>query len=389
MVNFFLASFIFVFTVPIFAIECQGSPPSNAEELVEYIDKCNQKITESKGKQQTLKSVITVLNSKINLAQGQINQTHGQINNLEKEIDSLSLVLLDLDKSLDELSMTYIARVRESYKQKDLSVLQLFFSSDSFSQLIIKLKYFNAIKNRDRLILQELEKARLNYDQQKLSKQKKQEKIKKLKAKLVKQRVVLDSQKKTKQNLLAVTKHDEKKYQKLLKTARDELEAIEAIIAGKGQETEVGEVQEGDVIANMIIGSSCNSSGTHLHFMISKNSIIQNPFSYLKPINYVNYSGGDPFNPSGNWEWPLSPVIYFNQGYGYTWAIQNSWVSQIYKFHNGIDINSNASSEVRAVKAGELYRGSYTGSGGCALKYVRVDHSDSDIDTYYLHVNYF
>jgi len=385
----FLVSLTVVLSIPAWAIECEGSPPSDANQLIEYIDKCNQKINESRGQQQTLNSAITVLNSKINLAQGQINQTQSQINKLEKEINLLSTLLLDLNKSLDELSSVYAARVRESYKQRSLSLIRLFFSSDSFGQLITRLRYFNSVKLRDRLVLQELEAVRLDYDKQKLAKQEKQQEVEELKTKLVGQKVALDNKKQQKQNLLILTQNDEKKYQELLNRAKAELEAIEAIIAGKGKEEEVGDVSQGDVIAHVITGSSCNSSGTHLHFMVSNNSLVQNPFNYLKPIDHQDNSGGDPFNPSGDWDWPLSPTIYFNQGYGSTWAIRNTWVGNIYSFHNGIDINSSSSSEVRAVKSGRLYRGSYTGSGGCALKYVRVDHKDTDIDTYYLHVHYF
>ena len=175
-----------------------------------------------------------------------------------------------------------------------------------------------------------------------------------------------------------------------------ELEAIQAIIAGKGTEELVRHVSEGEKIASVIAGASCNSSGTHLHFIVADNRVVQNPFSFLRGgINYENCSGsscgssdGDPFIPSGSWNWPINETIKFFQGYGSTWAIRNSWVGRIYSFHNGIDIQSLSSSDVKAVKSGDLYRGSYTGYNGCRLRYVRVDHDDSGIDSFYLHINY-
>ena len=105
-----------------------------------------------------------------------------------------------------------------------------------------------------------------------------------------------------------------KKYQQLLATARAEFEAIQAIIAGKGEEEEVGSVSQGQRIASLIQGPSCNSSGEHLHFMASKGNNTVNPFSYLKGgVDHENCSGsscgssaGDPFNPSGSWDWPIS-----------------------------------------------------------------------------------
>jgi murein DD-endopeptidase MepM/ murein hydrolase activator NlpD len=129
---------------------------------------------------------------------------------------------------------------------------------------------------------------------------------------------------------------------------------------------------------------------------VAQNGNTFNPFSYLASgVGFENCSGsscgssdGDIFNPSGSWSWPITPSIKFTQGYGVTWAVRNTWVGRIYSSHNGIDINNETNSEVKAVKGGTLYRGSYGGSGGCRLRYVRVHHDDGGLDTYYLHINY-
>ncbi len=154
-------------------------------------------------------------------------------------------------------------------------------------------------------------------------------------------------------------------------------------------------VSEGEKIASIIQGASCNSSGAHLHFIVTSGGNTQNPFNYLKSgIEYRNCSGagdcsdGDPFNPSGSWSWPINPPVRFVQGYGSTWAVQHTWVGQIYNFHNGIDIYSDSSSDVKAVKSGSLYRGSYGGSRGCRLRYVKVSHDEGGFETFYLHINY-
>jgi len=133
-----------------------------------------------------------------------------------------------------------------------------------------------------------------------------------------------------------------------------------------------------------------------LHFITSQDGKAVNPFNYLRPgVDFENCSGsscgssdGDAFNPSGSWDWPIAPKIKYSQGFGSTWATRNTWVGRIYSAHNGIDINSNSGSEVKAVRGGTLFRGSYSGASGCRLRYVRVDHDDSDLDTFYLHINY-
>jgi peptidoglycan hydrolase CwlO-like protein len=388
----------FLWIKPATAIECDGFPPSGADKvslIEEYITKCNEKIAALKGQQLTLTQTISTLTSKINLAQAQINQTQAQINLLEKEVTVLDGVLETVTDSMDQLEKIYLARVRESYKRFRVTSLDLIFSTNSIGDYFTKLKYLNTVKAKDQLILAELERSRKDYDQRKQDKVQKQLEVEKLKAKLVAQRKILDVQQKEKQNLLTQTQNDEKKFQSLLNQARSELEAINAVIAGKGVETEVGSVKAGDTIAKVISGSSCNSSGTHLHFVVGQDHTVKNPFNYLKSVDYENCSGsscgssdGDSFNPTGSWDWPLNPKISLFQGFGITWAINHTWVSSIYSFHNGIDLKSG-SADVKAVQNGILFRGSYSGSNGCALRYVRVQHTDGGLDTYYLHVNYF
>ncbi len=399
--KFFLLLFLFslIFGVLItrftYAVDCDGNVPKDPDQLRAYIDTCQSKINSLRTEQQTLKAALNLINSRINLTQAQIKSTTTQIEQLQKDVGSLSIVINDLDKELDQLVTVFVTRVQESYKTRNTNVLTLFFSSKNYTMFQNRLKYLSNAQKRDQLVIHELESARLDFDKQKSVKEQKQQEMQALQSKLQEQTKILGVQSSQKDGLLKETQNSEKKYQDLLNQARAELEAIENIIAGKGKEEKVREVSQNEVIAHIIQGQSCNSGGTHVHFIVAQGSTTYNPFSYLKTTSYENCSGsfcgssdGDAFNPTGSWDWPIQPKIKFNQGYGRTWAVTNTWAGNIYNFHNGIDINS-PSDEVKAVQAGSLYRGSYTGSNGCALKYVRVDHKDSDLDTYYLHVNYY
>src|SRR3989344_4497683 len=317
---------VFLVGRPVFAED-----QSKLDELNRQIEEYNTQISRLQSQATTLANEVAQFNARIHLTELKIDQTQAQITLLGGRIDQL-------ETSLDNLSNAFNSREGETYKLTRLEELE---------------------------------------------------------ALLAEQKAVLDQQKAAKASLLALTRNDEKRYQQLLSAARAEFEAIQAIIAGQGDETEVGHVSTGSRIASIIQGPSCNSSGEHLHFIVSKGSSTENPFSYLKPgIGYLNCSGpgecseGDAFNPSGSWDWPINPTVRYTQGYGSTWAVRNSWVGKIYSFHNGIDINSESSSEVKAVAPGTLYRGSVGGSNGCRLRYARVKHESDGIDTYYLHINY-
>lgn len=359
------------------------------QKIAEY----EAKIKEAQSKQRTLASTITVINNQIYLTQAKIDRTNGEIIELQKNISALSGKINGLNQSLSDTTKLLKERVESTYKSSFLPSLLFIFSSKDFKEVFSRLKYLKAVQRHDKEMLFSMEEAKQNYDKQKALKEQKEAELKDLQTYLKNQTAILAQQKSGKEDLMRITKNNEKNFQRLLNQARNEYNSIQAIISHRGTETKVGEVNKGERIASVISGSSCNSAGSHLHFMVvDANGKTQNPFNYLKPVEHQNCSGpgscseGDPFNPSGSWDWPLNPPIRMNQGYGSTWATRNTWVRSIYSFHNGIDI-LGSSNTVYSTIDGTLYRGSYSGSGGCRLRYVRVE-SDSGLSTYYLHVNY-
>jgi len=368
----------FTFVKISFAQTCNSLNDCNA-----LIDQYQQEITKLQGQANTLKNQIAQFDAQIKLTTLKIAQTQEQINMLGGRITQLG-------DSLVSLTTAFNSRVVETYKlSKYENNFFFILSANDVADAVSRFHYLQKIQEEDRNLLQRLQEAQTTYQGQKADQEKLQKQLKT-------QQASLNSQKVAKAKLLKDTQNSETKYQQLLAEARAEYEAIQGILAGKGKETEVGHVNQGDKIASVIQGPSCNSGGTHLHFTVSQNGAAKNPFDYLKSgIDYENCSGsecnssdGDSFNPSGSWDWPINSKIKFNQGYGSTWAIRNTWLGKIYSFHNGIDIASNSSNDVKAVRPGTLFRGSYSGSGGCPLKYVRVHNDEGGLDVFYLHVNY-
>lgn len=363
---------------------------SGQDSTEERMRKLNEEIQQYQNEINRLQSQANTLSNQIAQYDAQIRLTSLKIAETEEKINLLGGRIVLLEDSLVALDNAFTKRANQTYKMTRLGepLLMLVYAED-LSEIVSSYHYLQRIQEADRDLLIRLEDAQTNYINEKVEQEDLQEELED-------QKSALDSQKAVKSNLLAVTRNDEKRYQQLLSQAKAEFEAIQAIIAGKGSEEEVRHVGEGETIASVISGPSCNSSGSHLHFIIAQNGTTQNPFTYLiGGVPFENCSGsscgssdGDAFNPSGSWNWPINPSIKFTQGYGSTWATRNTWVGRIYSFHNGIDINNDSAPAVKAVRAGTLFRGSYSGSGGCRLRYVRVDHDDSELDTFYLHINY-
>ena len=369
-----------------------GKECENQEECQKKIQEYEQKLKDTRQQKNTLSSEIKFMDTQIQLMTLKIQTTEHEIAATELEIAKLGDRIDTLNKSLDYLGKILIAKITESYKNRESNFFDILLSSDNATTLSHKVKYLKSSQDSDRRMAFKVQQNKDSYEEQKKLREQKKQELDALQMRLNQQQVALGSQKQSKQKLLEVTKNDERTFQSLLDKLRAEYLAIQAIVSGGGSESKMRDVKQGEGIASVIGGASCNSSGQHLHFIVKDGNNVVNPFSYLKSVDYQNCSGsscgsgdGDPFNPSGSWEWPLNPRIELEQGFGSTWGVRNTWVGRIYSFHNGIDINGS-SNDVKAVSDGQLYKGAFSGGGGCTLPYVKLVHSGSNVSTYYLHV---
>lgn len=351
-----------------------------ASDLQKKIADYEAKLHELGQQKDTLFSQIQYMSTQINLTALKIQETEAKIESTQKEIEIISSRIDGLDNALDYLSNLLLNKVVAGYKNKSISVFDMLLNSQSANDLISRMKYMKTAQQNNQKLLVQVQETKLNFEEQKNLREEKKSELDELTQTLNEQKQNLDNQKAAKQKILIDTQNDEVVYQRLLARAKAEYAAIQGIVAGAGTETKLREVKKGESIATLIPGSSCNSSGTHLHFIVLEGNSDIDPFRKLKSVDYINDSGGDTWNPSGDWDWPLSPTIEFHQGYGVTWFVRTyGW----YNRHNGIDI-SGSSNSVVAVADGELYRGSY--SLGCTLPYVKLIHKDSNTVTLYLHV---
>jgi peptidoglycan hydrolase CwlO-like protein len=374
-------------------IQCSRETQSEDDYL-----ECNRKkqscleskIAEAQAAKITLGNTISILNGQIGVQQLQIEQTETEIGGLEKQIDELGERIEGLNLSLDKLTTVLVKRVGEHYKRTHTNPLLSLFGRGSLNKLLSEYKYLQLTQRQTLEAMQRAETQRITYDEQKQLKEQAQTQLEVKNDQLESQRATLTTQRKEQEYLLTETKNNEIRYQQELAKTMAELEAIQSIIAGRGNETEVGSINQGDKIASIIAGSSTCSTGSHLHFEVAVSGTHRDPAGYLTSIDAAwNNDPDSSFGFGGDWEWPVNNPARINQGYGMTYYAR---VRRAYGGapHTGIDMFSKTNGDytVKAVKPGTLYRGSIPCGGGL-LRYVRVQHSDdSNISTYYLHVNY-
>ncbi|MCL5438411.1 MAG: hypothetical protein M1268_00295 [Patescibacteria group bacterium] len=358
-------------------------------ELRNKIRDLENKVSELQGQKKTLSSQIAVMDNQIKLTELRINSTKQEIEILGKDIGTATKKISNLEVAVDDITKTLLKRIVVTYEIGTIQPFHILLSSNNASDFFSRLNYLKIAQEHDKKLIYDTQQAKNDYQNQKEIFETEKQRVESLKKQLEIYTVQIDQEKKSKQQLLDLTNNSEKNYQDLLAKTRAEYEAIQGITAGKGAEKEVGNVNEGNEIASIISGSSACSTGTHLHFEVSNNGNNVNPTNYLssKDVDWdlCGWYGCDgAFGFSGSWRWPIDGKPRVTQGYGMTaYARSGAYGGGP---HTGIDMVSDNLS-VKAVKDGILYQGSIACGGGF-LRYVKVHNKDSNIDTYYLHVNY-
>lgn len=209
--TFFLSS-------PAIADDCDPNKCTSGDNdcLKKVQTSCTEKLNQLSNTKNTLSKQIQIIDSNINLTILKIAQTGNTIKTLEKEINGLTVEIDKLNINLNDLSIVYINQIIQNYKlQKRLPSFAYIFSSN-LNDFLEQHKYITILQKDSQNSLINMETIRTNYDLQKTTKEKKQTELEELKKTLANQQTDLNKQKAAKNSLLAVTKNDEKEYQRRL-----------------------------------------------------------------------------------------------------------------------------------------------------------------------------
>jgi len=231
----FLKKTVLLLTISFFLVKAGTILAQDAQnDLIKKINEYQQKLTEIRQQKNTLSSQIQYMDTQIYLTSLKIQDTEQKIKTTQKEIDLLSSRIEGLDDSLDYLSKLLLKKIVEGYKNRSLSVFDLLFDSGNVSDLMSRIKYLKITQENNQKLIVQVQTTKLNFEEQKKLREEKKVELAHLKVTLDQQQNNLETQQKSKKNLLIATNNDEVVYQNLLEKARRELAGYSAFAQSAG-----------------------------------------------------------------------------------------------------------------------------------------------------------
>jgi len=310
-----------------------------------------------KGKAKLSLRQLNILKNKINLQERYMNSINRELKMIDDDIYLSNLEIYRLQKQVDTLKTQYARTVVYAYKNRSsYDYVNFIFSSTSFNDAIRRVSYLKSYRTyREKQVSTILETQQLIAKRQQQQLGRKQQKSVALQSQ-VKEKTVLDEQRKEKDAVVSELKSQEKDLQKQItakkKRDRDIKNAIDAIVrreiakaTEEAKRIAAEEAKKNEVAKTTNTGTTTTTAATS-----PVKTVVKKPDSYLNlNAKDVELNGKFELN-KGRLPWPVDNGFVSVHFGNYTIEGTN-----LKNNNPGVTIATpNAGGSVKAVFAGEV-----------------------------------
>lgn len=234
---FFLFS---VFIGTVFAEDPTPTPTPNdaqvaeRQKLEQKINEYQNKLNETRKQRDTLDNQLKYLDTQAYVTTLRIEETENKVEDVKKETEILASRIETLDKKLDTQWKLFLASTYAAYKKRQASIFDLILNSQSAEDMFASMKYHVLAQNNRQRLLVQTQETKINFEEQKTLREKKQDELTKLQSVLADQKVSLENQQASKKILISATKNKETEYQNIIAEAQRQISALKSFFISTG-----------------------------------------------------------------------------------------------------------------------------------------------------------
>ncbi len=142
------------------AAQTRADLEQNMQAIEREIRLINQMLQETQRTAQVNLNHLVMLNNQINRRQSLLRTINNEINAINRRITNLNNNIEELEKELDALKESYAKMIRHAYRSRDgMQQIMFVFSSGSFNQAYMRMKYLQQYARHRQLQAQKIEEA--------------------------------------------------------------------------------------------------------------------------------------------------------------------------------------------------------------------------------------
>jgi len=334
---FTVALIVLLFCVPVFS-----SPVNDAKDeldsINEQIEENSRKIDETKQKESNLLKEISDVDGELETIEDQLVELIGQLNTVGNTCEEIEAELMltqeeqlrvvveleRLEKQLLKQNDILNTRLKNIYKQGELTYLEVLLNADDFSDLLNRVSFFCLVVEQDTSLLSQIELTKKEA-------QAKKSQLDECEFKIKEKQKALEEEK---NNLEILKRGEELKREEI----QSELSHKEELLERVSHDRAALEQAEKE---------------------LEKSS--QEIAEYIRLLE----SGSDSPRPTGSFQWPTAGPV--TSGYGMRWHP----IFRVYKMHTGIDIGAPYGQNIVAAQSGTVI---FVGRKGGYGQTLIIDH---------------